>query len=210
MIISSLRRAGLAVAVIASFSLRSAAQSDAVFASALAEAPAGLATLAQLKAKPQKPAAPKIKAPSAPEAVWQKVLEAVKTEGKYKPEAEQLPGMFTIEDLTGDPKADHTKNVVTVAGMLNDEEQFQALGAMLVVQEFKLDAKDGNWHVDMWIFQTDIYGDVSNAAHGAMIQSPDGKTLSQTPDKLSPSDPKIQAQYDAMLKYWAERKPKGA
>ena len=211
MIHSSLRRAGLAVAVIASLSFRAAAQSDASFASALGEAPSGLATLAQLKAKPQKPAAPQVKPPTASDAVWQKVLEAVKKDGKYTPEAPPImPGSFSLEDTTGDPKADHTTQTITVLGLLNEEEQFEAMGVMIVIQDFKIDPKNGNMTADQWAFETDVYGEVANAIHIVVVKSPDGKTVSTTPEKLNPSDPKIQAQYDAMLKHWAERKPKGA
>lgn len=210
MITTSLRRAGLAVAVIASLSFRAAAQSDASFAAALGEAPAGLATLAQLKAKPQRPAPPKVKPPTASDAVWQKVLEAVKTDGKYKPEAGQLPGMFSLEDAAGDPKADHSVQGITVMGLLNDDEKFEAMGVVLITQEFKLDPKTGNMSIDQWAFETDVYGEVGNAVHVVVVKAPDGKTVSATPEKLNPADPKIQAQYDAMLKHWAERTPKGA
>jgi hypothetical protein len=207
MITSTLRRAGLAVAVIAALSLRASAQSDAAFAAALGEAPSGFATLAQLKAKPQKPAPKAPKAPVAADAVWQKVLEAVKKDGVYKPEAGQVPGMFTLEDVVGDPKADHTMYGITVLGILNEDGQFQAMGALIVRQEFKLDPKDGNWHVDQWMFQTDIYGEVGRAGHGTLILAPDEKVLSAVPEKLDAADPKIQTQYDALLKHWAERKP---
>lgn len=210
MITLSLRRAGLAAAVIASLSLRASAQSDAAFASALGEIPSGLATLAQLKAKPQKPAAPAVKPPSAPNAVWQKVLETVKNDGVYKAEAGQMPGMFTIEDSAGDAQADHTMQGITVLGLLNDEEKFEPMGVMLIIQDFKLDAKSGNMTADSWAFEVDVYGQVGNAVHIVAVKSPDGKTVSATPEKLNPADPKIQAQYDTMLKHWAERKPKGA
>ena len=84
------------------------------------------------------------------------------------------------------------------------------MGAILVFKRHTLDPKDGNWRIDQWMFMTDIYGEVGDAGHGVIIQTPDGKTVSATPEKLNPADPKIQTQYDAMLKHWAERKPKGA
>ncbi|MEQ1918956.1 MAG: hypothetical protein ABL955_07125 [Elusimicrobiota bacterium] len=210
MITLSLRRAGLAAAVIASLSLRASAQSDAAFASALGEAPAGLATMAQLKTKPQKPAAVPVKPPSAPDAVWEKVLETVKKDGVYRAEAGPMPGMFSIEDSSGDVKANHTMQGITVLGLLNEEEKFEPMGVMLISQDFKLDTKSGNMNVDQWAFEVDVYGQVENAVRIVVVKSPDGKTVSATPEKLNPADPKIQAQYDTMLKHWAERKPKGA
>ncbi len=210
MITSSLRRAGLAVAVIAALSLRAAAQSDAAFASALGQGVPTPAQFAQAKAKPQKPAPPVVKPPSAPDAVWQKVLETVKNGGIYKPGADPMPSAFTIDDSSGDAKADHETHSIAVLGLINDDEKFEAMGAILVFKSHKLDPKDGNWRIDQWMFMTDIYGEVADAGHGVIIQTPDGKTVSATPEKLNPADPKIQAQYDTMLKHWAERKPKGA
>lgn len=208
MMISSLRRAGVALVVVAAVSIQAAASSNDSFAAALGDIRAPLANAAKSKAKPQIPAAPK--APSAPDAVWQKVLEAVRNDGKYRPETDEMPGSFSLSEVAGDPKGDHIVREIAVLGMLNEDEQFQAMGAVFVVKSYKLDAKDGNWLIDQWLFQADIYGDVMNAGHGVVIQSPDGKTLSAVPDQLDPADPKIQAQYDAMLKHWAERKPEGA
>ena len=204
----SLRRAGIALVVVAAVSIQAAASSDDAFSSDLGDIRAPLATAGKSKAKPQIPAAPK--APSAPDAVWRKVLEAVKNDGQYRPEAGQMPGAFSLSDVVGEPKGDRVVWKIAVLGMLNEDEQFEAMGAILVAKEYTLDAKDGNWHIDQWLFQTNIYGDVMNAGHGVVIQSPDGKPVSAVPDQLNPADPKIQAQYDAMLKHWAERKPEGA
>jgi hypothetical protein len=199
MIISSLLSA-----VLASLSVSASAQSDAAFASSLAAAPSWAASTAQLRARPQKPAA---KPPEASDDVWAKVIETVKRDGKFKNGGGFMPSIFSIEDVSGDPKADHTMNGISFLGGLNDEEQFEAMGAMIVFQDFKL-GKDGNFTIDQWMFQTDVHGRVGNAGHGTAVQSPDGKIISTTPDKtLTPGDPKIQAQFDALLKHWAERKP---
>lgn len=208
MIPSYLRRALLVLAVIAFGISRASAQSDAAFSSALQAGAPSPAQFARIKAKPQKPAAPPA-APSAPEAVWRKVLETVKRDAEYKPGVGPMPSVFSIEDSTGDPKGAHVKHAITVLGMINDEEQFEAMGAILIFAESKL-AKDGNYHVELWMFQTDIYGDVGEAGHGVSIMSPDGKPLGSTRSALDPADPKIQKQYDALLKHWAERTPKGA
>ncbi len=211
MIPSYLRRALLVLAVIAFVIARASARtgSDAAFSSALTEGAPLPAQFAALKAKPRKPAAPPA-APSAPEAVWQKVLETVKRDAEYTPGAGPMPSAFSIEDSTGDPKGAHVKHAITVLGMINDEEQFEAMGAIIVFMESKLNAKDGNYHVEQWMFQTDIYGDVGDVGHGVIVKSPDGKPLGSTNSALDPADPKIQKQYDALLKHWAERTPKGA
>lgn len=207
MIPSTLRRTVLALAVIAFLVSRAAAQNgDAAFASSLQQGVPAFARVAGLKAKPQKPA-PAPKAPVADDAVWQKVLETVKRDGVYKPGNGPLPSAFTIDDSTGDPKAAHVERSIAVLGMINDDEQFEAMGAIFVVKSYTLDPKDGNWRIDQWMFMTDIYGEVGDGGHGLVIQTPDGKTLSAVPEKLDPADPKIKTQFDAMLKHWAERKP---
>lgn len=210
MIPSSTRRILLALAASAFMVSRASAQTDAAFASALREGAPTAVQFAQVKAKPQKPAPVAPKAPVADDAVWRKVLETVKRDGVYKPGAGPLPGAFTIDDSTGDPKGAHVERSVAVLGMINDDELFEAMGAIFVVKSYTLDPKDGNFRVDQWMFMTDIYGEVGDGGHGLVIQTPDGKTVSAVPEKLSPSDPRIQAQYDAMIKYWAERAPKGA
>jgi len=182
------------------------AQTDADFAASLSQGAPTAVQFARIRAKPQKPAAPAPKAPAADEAVWAKVLETVKRDGKYKPGNFLMPGSFSIEDSTGDPKGDRSMRGISVLGMINEEEQFEPMGAMLVVMEFKV-GKDGNTTLDQWMFETDVYGEVGNAAHATVVKDPAGKTVSGAPEKLNPADPKIQAQYDSMLKHWAERKP---
>lgn len=209
MIPYSIRRALLVLAAAAFMISRAAAQTDAAFSSALQAGAPSPAQFAKIRAKPQKPA-PAPKAPAANDAVWQKVLETVKRDGVYKPGAGPLPGAFTIDDSTGDPKAAHVERSVAVLGIVNDEELFEAMGAIFVVKSYTLDPKDGNWRVDQWMFMTDIYGEVGDGGHVVVVQTPDGKTVSATPEPLNPADPRIQTQLDAMLKHWAERAPKGA
>lgn len=211
MIPSYMRRALLVLAAIAFVVARASARtgSDEAFSSSLSQGSPAPAQFKALKAKPRKPAAPPA-APSAPEAVWQKVLETVKRDAEYKPGVGPMPSLFSIEDSSGDLKGAHVKHGITVLGMINDEEQFEAMGAIIVFAASKLDAKDGNYHVEQWVFQTDIYGEVGEAAHGVIILSPDGKPMGSKRSALDPADPKIQKQYDALLKHWAERTPKGA
>lgn len=204
---SSLRRAGVLSFVVLTAGLRaSAVNGDARFAASLD--PHDVQVPAQLRAMPQRPTtSAKPKAPVANDAVWQKVLETIKRDGAYKAGGGFMPATFSIEDKTGDPKGDHQMRAITFLGALNDEEKFEAMGGMMVFMDFKLDPKDGNFHVEQWLFEVDVYGEVQNAGHGTVITTVDGKKISATPDKIGPADPKVQAQYDSMLKYWAERKP---
>jgi hypothetical protein len=121
-----------------------------------------------------------------------------------------MPGSFSLEDVVGDPKADHTVQNIIVLGLLNDDEKFEAMGAMLVITESKLDPKSGNWTLEQWGFETDIYGQVADIGQGTVVKTPDGKVVSTSHATIDPADPKIKTRFDAMLKHWAERKPKGA
>lgn len=198
----------LLLAALIALPLAASAQStDAAFADSLGAIAAPVAaSKAQFKLLKQKPAAPQAKTPAAKDADWQKLVEAVKKDGKYSPEAGFMPGSFSIEDSTGDPKGDHESRSVGFMGGLNDDEKFEPIGAALILRTAKLDPKTGNFNIEIWMFQTDVYGEVQNAGHGTGVESADGKPLSKSPDKLDPADPKVQAKLDEMVKYWAERK----
>lgn len=204
MITASLRRAAPLLALLAALPIRASAQSDAAFAAALGQIAAPLAAAAKSKAKPQKPAAPK--APSAPDAVWQKVLEAVRNDGTYTPQLGPMPGSFTLEDFTGDLKAEYAMQGVKFVGRLNKDGKFEAAGAVLVSNKASLSPKDGSFNIDHWIIMTDVYGQVAMANHATAVRTPAGITVPAAKSNLSSAE--VQAQYDAMLKHWAERKPK--
>ena len=140
----------------------------------------------------------------------------MKAAGTHTPGHGRRPDIFAITDVSGDIKADHVKRVFTVLGTLDKGGLFEARSAMFVLQEFHLDAKDGNWHIDQWMVSTDIYGEVKQTVHLPAIVTPDGEPLRGSPrepnnePQPTPDNSEIQTQFDAMLKYWAERKPEGA
>lgn len=78
----SLRRTALAASAIAVLALPAAAQGDAAFAAALGKLPAGLATTAQLKTRPQVPPSSQAQGPVAPAAAWQKLIDLLVGKGK--------------------------------------------------------------------------------------------------------------------------------
>ncbi len=197
----------LLAALLASPLCAAAESTDAAFADSLGEIAAPVAaSKVQFKNFKAKPSAPQGQAPSANDADWQKLVEAVKKDGKYAPEAGFMPGSFSIDVTSGDAKGDHEDRSVGFMGGLNDDEKFEPIGAVLMVRTAKLDAKTGNFNVEIWMFQLDVYGQVQNAGHGTGVEDAAGKPLSKSPDKLDPADPKIKAQLDAQVKYWAERK----
>lgn len=208
---TALRRALLILAVTSFLISRASAQTtgESDFHSELGRIKALLAQAENSKATPQKPVAEAPQQPKADDAVWAKVLETVKNDGTYTPENGPMPARFEITDSTGDTDGVYEAHTIMIAGTINEQEQFEAMGAM-ILSTVRTQNQDGTWRIEQWMFQTNIYGEVEMAGGGIIIQSPDGKTISQTPLRLAPTDPRIQTKYDAMLKHWAERTPKGA
>lgn len=195
----------LAFAALALLSFPASAQSsDDAFGAALrgvqAAPPPGV------KAKPQRPAPAAAKPLVAPDAVWAKVLATVKKSGKFNPSPLGLmPDTFSIKDVTGDPKGANTTVEIQVVGVINDDDKFEAMGAALTTRTTTVDAKTGNLVTEWWGVQTDIYGEVAQAGHGTVVTTADGKPVSQTPEEVAATDPRVKTQFDAMLKHWAER-----
>lgn len=204
------------LALLVTFAAPSPAESgDASFANALTEIQGTVVPKAQEQrgaaTKPHVPAKPPVTpaAITAPDAAWKKIIELVKKDGMFKAGNPLSPSTFSIETSTGDPKADHSKRMIAFVGMLNDEEQFEAMGAMMMVMTFTLDAKTGNFNVDQWLFEIDLYGEVTDQAHMTGVMTPEGKPLAPpTPDKVAAGDAKIKTAYDAETKFWSERSPK--
>lgn len=161
-------------------------------------------TAAAKKAPPRVPAA---KAPAASDADWAKILDQVKATGKYEPEQPPLkPGMFNLEDAVGDAKADHQAFKVRALGMVNDDGLFEVIAVLLSAEDWKMGA-DGNWRMDTWVFESDVYGEVQSVVHIAAVVTPDLKPVSGGPEKLSTSDPRIPAKYKTIIDHWAAKKP---
>lgn len=160
-------------------------------------------TAAQKKAPTRAPAV----LPSAADADWAKILEQLKTKGKYEAEEPPTkPGMFTLEDTVGDAKADHQGFKVRALGMINEDDLFEVVAVLLSGEEWKMGA-DGNWRMDTWVFEADVYGAVQSAVHIAAVVSPDLQPVSGGPEKISPSDPRIPAKYKSVIDHWAAKKP---
>ncbi|MBI3565932.1 MAG: hypothetical protein HY079_12095 [Elusimicrobia bacterium] len=158
---------------------------------------------AQKKAPSRAPAV----LPSADDADWAKIIEQLKSKGKYEAEEPPLkPGMFTLEDAVGDAKADHQAFKVRAVGMINDDELFEVIAVLLSGEDWKMGA-DGNWRMDTWVFEADVYGTVQSAVHIAAVVTPDLKPVSGGPEKISPSDPRIPAKYKSVIDHWAAKKP---
>jgi hypothetical protein len=189
--------------------LRSAAEEPA-WAAAPTEANALLTAIGTLRTRvvqTQAAQAPAEAAPaSAPEKVWQKILDAVRKNGKYTPEVAPIrPGVFGLKGVQGDEKADHSIQYADVLGALNDDGLFAPMAVVFTSEDWKVDPTDGLLHGDRWLIQADLYGTVQDAFHGEVVEAADGKQHSAEPDKLDPSDPVVAEKFKAMIEYWAAK-----
>ncbi len=145
--------------------------------------------------------------PTADDAAWQKIVAAVKAKGKYIPEQPPIkPGSFNLEDVSGDPKADHTVEKAAALGALNEDGLFETLGFVFGSQTWKL-AAGGNWNLDSWIFETDVYGELASVAHIVAVLDPARELVSGGPDRLTTSDPRIAPKYKAVIDHWSAPRP---
>lgn len=204
MINSPLRRTALAA--VAALSLPAAARADAALSIALGALHAPLASMAQLQAQPQKPAAAsaqaQVQGPTAPADVWKKVLETARR-GKYA--SKPLP-TISLTDVLGDPKAQHTLHSMHLIVVPRADGTFGVFAAQFIVMETTPLPQAGSWRVDSWVFETDAAGRLKIAFHNTAVNLPGAtKPDAGTDENLDLADPKTKARYDAMLKYWAER-----
>lgn len=187
----------------------SRAAAETVFAQAVIDSAAIQSAIGNLK-RAQAEAAPpsEVPAPTASESDLKKLLDAVKANGKYVPQnaAQRKPGTFTLEESSGDLKADHTSDSVQVAGILNQKRLFEAKMATIKSEDWKL-AEDGSLTGDVWMFMLDIQGSLGAVAHGTVHMKQDGTVIAVDNDNLNPADPRIKTKLDAVVAHWAATKP---
>lgn len=162
--------------------------------------------MAQVRVVPKRGAsAPQAALPAASDADWAKIVAKVQKDGKFKQGGFLSPAKFTLEEKTGDEKADHEMRAVQFLGTINDDEKFEAMSAIVVVMTYKLDPATGNFAAEQWMFEVDLYGQMTDMGHMTAVMSPDGKPVAPpTPDQgLKPGDPRLQQQFEAQIKFWA-------
>lgn len=222
MMISKPLARSLALAAVALLPLRAAAAGDAAFLEGVTSAAAHLRTIQELRAAaPAAPKGPAVKAPAADEGAWAKVIAALQNKdlSVYEPEAPPIkPGSFTLSIPAIDPKADpkvipqndHSQATLAAIGLNNDDDKFEVMGVVILSSDYKTDPSNpDNFIVDQWIFETDVYGQVQNAAHGTVVlPKKGGQPLSRKADPLKPGDPRIDAKFQALVKQFSELKAK--
>lgn len=217
MINSTLRRTALAA--VAALSLGTAAESaaaraDAALSIALGALHAPLASMAQLQAQPQKPAAAsaqaQVQGPAAPADVWEKVLGTAMAKGKASKIGPQWRASYTLNDTIGDPNGQQVVHLIVVHIAIDPNPpggwETKTVGVQFLDAEKKYITEAGQWRIDAWVFETDASGLLLKARHNTQMLPDGAAALGKGTDAmLDLADPKTKARYDAMLKYWAER-----
>ena len=141
---------------------------------------------------------------SVPDQVWQKILGKLKTKGKYTPEKSVFqPASFDLEVVVGDKKADHHADYVDAFGELNDDDLFEAEQLTFTNQDWKIGA-DGNWHLDQWVLEMDVYGTVQGAEHAQIVQGKDYKLVAKPiTEEFDAADPIVAAKCKTLSQFWA-------
>lgn len=192
--ISPLRRAALAAAAVSALSFPAAAQGDAAFAASLGKPLAGLATVAELKTRPQIIAAQApAQGPSVPQAEWRKVLEVIRLQGKRKDDSQ------SFARLAGDPKGLH----ITYSAMvfLTDfDGEMVAYTAALGITRYKPIAGTDRFEAQGWTILLTPTGKVTEAQ---FTEYTGNRAVGFTPtrtQKVGLADPALKARIDEIVK----------
>lgn len=177
------------------------AQTDADFASALGETPAGPATMTQLKTQPQRPAAATItEVPTAPADAWKKILDKVKRDGVKGADKDFFTQSLTV--FSGDRARGYEVHRVTVF--------FSAINLKVVGVEFAHELGTLLWTQDLmgtdhWDILVNSSGVAGQAIYEQSTYEPGTSRVPGTPAVVDLADPRVKANFDKMIAFWASR-----
>ena len=202
MVNSSIRRAVLVVAAIASLSNRAAAQTDAAFASALGKVPSGLATMAQLKTRSQIPVAAQVPGPTVPADVWRKVFQTALRYGKREA-VPNTPGFsYTYEETFTTPKGRTVTQAINFLVVPIKNGQLRALAAQFVRIENIYDAKTKQGRLESVFVETDGAGMLKNAFSRIDAYVSGAPATEGTPVTIDLAAPDTMDGVLSMLEWW--------
>lgn len=192
----------LAAALTASPVLDAAAQGDAAFASALAARPAWLATMAQLKTRPQVPPAAHVQGPVAPAEAWQKILDGTIRDGAYSVDPETKVPMYQVEvtgvDMNGN---DALFKILALATPRADGKvtvHFVLLSYMTVRSLSKDSAQADNYFLEVT-----GSGRLQKATRASSVTR-GNTTVDQPPVVMDLAAAETKTVFDDVVKYWTE------
>lgn len=192
---SPLRRAALAAAAVSVLSFPAAAQNDAAFAASLGKPLAGLATMAELKTRPQIIAvqAP-AQGPAVPQAEWRKVLEVIRLQGKRKVDSQ------SFARLAGDPKGLHITYSAMVFLEENSDGEIAAHTAALGLTRYIPIPGTDRFQAQGWTILLTPTGTVTEAQFAEYTGN---RAVGFTPTRtqnVSLADPAVKARIDEIVK----------
>lgn len=200
MIISPLRRTALAAAAVAALSFPAAARSDAAFAASLGKPLAGLATMAELKTRPQIIAvqAP-AQGPGVPQAEWRKVTELIRLQGKR---GEGKGDIQALHRLAGDPRGVHKIYSAMVFLEEDYDGEIVAYAAALKVILYVPVPGTDRLQASAWTILLTMTGKVTEAEFS---ESTGNRTIGFTKtrtQKVSLADPALKARVDEIVTFF--------
>ncbi|PIR18194.1 MAG: hypothetical protein COV48_07805 [Elusimicrobia bacterium CG11_big_fil_rev_8_21_14_0_20_64_6] len=196
-----IRRAVLAVLAVAALSLPVAAQTDAAFAAALGKIPSGMATLAQLKTTPQKPAA--AQGPAAPAAVWQKVFHTVLRYGTRSAVPGTLGFSYLLKETFTTPDDHHISQSVNFLGVPAADGTVGVVAALFIATERYYDPNTNEGRIESSVFEADGAGKLKSAFHRTTIMTASGTTAG-APVNLDLAAPATSDEFSAFLEWWSK------
>lgn len=178
------------------------AQTDAAFASALGETPAGLATMAQLKTQPQRPAAAtQDMVPTAPADAWKKILDKVKRDGVKRADEDFFTQSLSV--FSGDRARGYEVHRVTV--FFSASQNLKVVGVEFVHEQGTLLWTQDLMGTDHWDILADYSGKAGHAIFEQSTYEPGASRIPGTPTVVDLADPRVKASFDKMIAFWASR-----
>lgn len=192
-----------ALAALAALSLPAAASTDASFAAALGQAPAGLAVMAQLKTQTQRPAAAQVQVPTAPAEAWKNILDKVASEGVKGTDAPFFTQTLTV--VRGDSTFGYERHRVTVSSLLDANKRLKVVGVEFDHEHDTVLWKNDLIGTDHWDILADSSGKAGQAIYEQSTYKQGTSRIPGTPALVDLADPRVKASFDQMIAFWSTR-----
>lgn len=137
---------------------------------------------------------------------WQQILDKVRAKGKFSPRDGDIPATKGLEYVRGRADADHVVDYINIWGDVDSRGAFAESNVTMVSEDWRI-GTDGNWHIDQWIFETDLEGATTRAAHNALVETRDGRVLGYDNENLPQGDPRVRTKYDSLISLWTAFQP---
>lgn len=192
----------LSAAFAAALCLPASAQNDAAFAAALGKLPAGLATMAQLKTRPQVPPSSQAQGPVAPAAAWQKLLDLVAGRGQRTVDPATKAVSCYLE-RSGEP--DGQIYAITAAGRILPDGKVSVHTVLLRYgQTLPLNTRNGLVTVyEDWFLEVQGDGRLKKITY-VKVESAAGNILESPPTLEDMNSEDMKSLFSGLVQSWTE------